>query len=138
MKQVDLICEYCDTPFRTYFAHYISGHTRSCGCLQRKKAAARFYKHGHYPHYKPSKTYLCWQNMWRRCTDPKSTAWKYYGGRGITVHPEWGVFENFLRDMGEKPENLTLDRINSNEGYELMNCRWATWTQQRLNQRRIL
>lgn len=65
-----------------------------------------------------------------RCYYKKNENFKYYGGRGIKVCDRWHEFENFLRDMGERPDNTTIDRINSNGHYEPGNCRWATSKQQ--------
>ena len=74
--------------------------------------------------------------MIKRCTNPQSWNWKYYGGRGITVCDRWRYsFENFLADMGEKPEGLTLDRTNNELGYSPENCRWSTLSEQAFNRR---
>jgi hypothetical protein len=74
--------------------------------------------------------------MIQRCTNPKGSSFEYYGGRGISVCERWRVFENFLADMGERPLLHSIDRIDNDKGYEPTNCRWATWSEQRLNQRR--
>jgi hypothetical protein len=72
-------------------------------------------------------TYRTWEAMKRRCLNPKSTQWKYYGGRSIAVCERWLVFDNFLADMGERPSKKhTLDRINNEGNYEPGNCEWST------------
>ncbi len=94
------------------------------------------YKHGHRPKYsKPSPTYISWRNMRQRCQNPNHPDYEDYGGRGIKVCKRWKDFVNFLTDMGERPEGLTLDRINNDGNYEPDNCRWATLKQQAQNQR---
>lgn len=90
--------------------------------------------HGHTLKGKPSPTMLSWRAMRDRCTKPNHTKWPRYGARGIKVCDRWMVFENFLADMGERPEGRTLDRYPDNDGnYEPGNCRWATPTQQANN-----
>lgn len=71
-----------------------------------------------------------WDTMIQRCTNPKSPRFMLYGGRGITVCKRWRKFENFLKDMGEKPIGLTLERKNNAKGYFPSNCCWATQKQQ--------
>ena len=79
--------------------------------------------------------YRTWSGMLQRCTNPKNPAFDRYGGRGITVCKRWLLFDNFLADMGEKPDGKSLDRIDVNGNYELSNCRWATALEQARNAR---
>jgi hypothetical protein len=83
-------------------------------------------KHGHCASGRTSSTYLTWASMVKRCRNPKAKDYHYYGGRGINVCNRWLKFENFLEDMGEKPQGRTLDRINNEQGYNKRNCRWIT------------
>jgi hypothetical protein len=70
--------------------------------------------------------------MMKRCYR-KDKSYNRYGGRGIKVAERWHKFDNFFADMGTKPEGLTLERINNDEGYCKENCCWAPWEVQRSN-----
>lgn len=95
----------------------------------------RLKKHGHSPDGKSSPTYRTWDHVVQRCTNPESDNYKHYGGRGITICDRWLVFENFLADMGDRPEGKSINRIRNNEGYEKNNCHWATQAEQMNNTR---
>ena len=78
-----------------------------------------------------------WRAMISRCYNEKDRKYKYYGGRGITVCDRWlKSYKNFVKDVGKRPAaNLTIDRIDNDEGYKPGNVRWATHQEQMLNKR---
>ena len=109
---------------------------RSCGCFQRDLLAERNFKHN----LSGTPAWNSWKSMLSRCSNPNQTGCEYYGGRGIAVCDSWnpekgGSFENFYKDMGERPEGMTLDRVDVDGNYCKENCRWADWSTQMLNRR---
>lgn len=93
-------------------------------------------RHGHTRGHQYSPTYHSWQAMLARCRYLERDKENKHAGRGIKVCDRWQKsFENFLSDMGERPEGTTLERSNNNGNYDPGNCVWATATQQARNRR---
>jgi hypothetical protein len=78
-------------------------------------------------------TYKSWSEMKQRCKNHKHSKNDSY--IGVKYCEAWEKFENFYRDMGERPEGTTLDRINPYGNYEPSNCRWADILTQENNRR---
>lgn len=104
-------------------SNLLSGHVKSCGCILPQHGLSKI------PEYK------IWEAMKRRCYSRVCNGYKNYGGRGIFVCERWHSFVNFYKDMGERPDGLTLERIDNNKEYSLSNCKWATRTEQSRNQK---
>ena len=107
------------------------GTKRTCGCREGA------FVHGHAIRELKSREYRSWQAAKQRCGNPKNTAYRWYGARGIEMCERWSnSFEAFFEDMGPRPINQTLDRIDPDGDYEPGNCRWATKAVQAANQRK--
>lgn len=117
----------CGTESHVSIGNLNNGSTQSCGCLRREMHTS----HG----LTDTPTYRSWQAMISRCTRPSTGAFQQYGAKGVTVCQRWHKFDNFLADMGVRPEGTSIDRIDNERGYELSNCRWSTRSEQNKNRR---
>lgn len=125
----------CGAVRRRLLSRVVRGRSTGCeSCVQKRHGHASIDGLG-----TASPTYISWRMMKRRCLDTGYARYHLWGGRGITVHPEWSGpegFERFLADVGERPsKRYSLDRIDVDGNYEPGNVRWATPKQQRANQR---
>lgn len=123
------VCD-CGTRRVVYAGSLKSGVSPSCGCLSKEHLSKMRYVHG----MSRTPEYRAWRAMISRCTNVANKMYYRYGGRGISVCPEWGDFVRFHADMGNRPSpKHTLERRDNNGNYEPSNCTWATRKHQSRN-----
>ena len=123
----------CGSYVTSSISHVKGGHTKSCGCLRIKSARVLKTIHG----MNGSPEHKAWTGIIDRCTNPKSDAYPNYGGRGIQICEAWlNSFSAFYADMGARPDNHQIDRIDNDGNYEPDNCRWVTSKVNNQNSRR--
>lgn len=112
-----------------------TGNTTSCGCAQRDIAREMHQTHNC---SRQTRLYRIWIAMKQRCYYHRSNHYKDYGGRGITICDEWlhdfVAFRDWAMSHGYA-DDLSIDRIDNDKGYNPDNCRWATMKEQRHNRR---
>ncbi len=119
-------CE-CGNTIELSPIYILNGNNTSCGCVINK--------HGLWKH----PLYNIWKSMKSRCLNPSDKDYEGYGGRGITMNPDWVDVKKYIEDiessLGKRPKGMTIDRIDNNKGYYIDNLRYATNSQQNINKR---
>lgn len=126
-------CE-CGAERFTRSERLLSGRSGSCGCLRNDNLTT----HGltKTSIRESSHEYWVWNAMVQRCMNPNDRGYINYGGRGITLHPDWLKFDAFYRDMGKRPgKGYSLERKDNDKGYGPDNCMWQTRKEQNRNKR---
>lgn len=114
---------------KPYFKNNLDNGRSHCGCKANRRPNLKHGARGHY-------LYPTWSSMVSRCHNSSNSDYHLYGGRGISVCPEWREDPwRFFHDMGERPDGFSIDRIDPDGDYCPDNCRWASSFVQSNNKR---
>lgn len=126
----------CGREVEVFIGSLRAGKSKGCSKCQSRwmstsgQSSRNATKHGLHR----SDEYRSWKMMKEHCSNPKQDNWAYYGGRGILVCDKWkNSFEEFYKDMGPKPKDYSIDRIDVNKNYEPGNCKWSSTKEQNRN-----
>jgi hypothetical protein len=110
-----------------------AGHSRSCGCKSVEWSASARKTHG----LSGTRIHRIWKNMRKRCLSVNAPRYSDYGGRGITICPEWSDFQVFYQwaMANGYTDDLTIERIDVDGNYEPSNCTWIPGAEQSRNRR---
>lgn len=132
-KHVYLCMCSCGNTTEVHRDRLLAGRTKSCGCFQKDRVTTHGGTIRDGSMY--SAAYRSWESIKLRCNNKNHKDYKNYGARGISYCKGWEKFENFYKDMGDRPEGTTIGRIDNEGNYCKDNCRWETPEQQQNNTR---
>ena len=119
-RKITCRCD-CGKEVQVRIEHLLNHHTKSCGCIRVRHGMSN------------SRTYKAWLSMKERCSNKISENFEGFGAIGIGYDPRWDSFNNFLADMGERPEKMGLGLIDYTKDHSKENCRWMSAGQMRKN-----
>lgn len=130
-KKISLFRCRCGELFETSVYDVKDGSTKTCGCSRKTRGGLTSL----HPY-----AYSCYLGMIRRCYSKHTINYKWYGGQGVVVYFDWlgeDGFANFLRDMGERQDGMSLERKDPSGNYEPDNCCWIPLGHQWKNKRPV-
>lgn len=147
-RKYECLCTLCNETDYFFGNNLKKGNTTKCKSCAAVEASEQFRTGARVMSYKntgrlgglsQSAQYNAYKTMLNRCYNPNSIQYEDYGGRGIFVCDDWRFdYAKFYKDMGPRPEGMSIERLNVNDGYYPANCRWATFKEQARNKRNTI